>query len=366
MNASRKDDHVRLALAQHARNSASDGTSPDSGTGPGSHGRANQFDDVHFVHHALAGTDREKVSLVTEFAGMTWPVPLYINAMTGGSVKTGEINRDLAVAARETGLPMATGSMSPYLKDPATADTFATVRHHHPHGFVMANINALATPEQARRAVGLLEADALQIHLNTVQETVMPEGDRSFGSWPANIEAVVAAVDVPVIVKEVGFGLSGRTVRLLAGLGVAVADVAGSGGTNFAVIENTRREHADFAFLEGWGLSTPAALLDARGSGLPLLASGGVRHPLDVVRALALGAHAAGVSGLFLSTLRRDGLDALVTRIHQWLEHITALMTLLGARTPGDLKSSDLVLTGDLNNFRTQRRPAPFAPPKGT
>ncbi|MER5888647.1 type 2 isopentenyl-diphosphate Delta-isomerase [Streptomyces sp. NPDC001941] len=350
MTASRKDDHVRLALAQHEQ-----GPAPSSGPAAP---RPSQFDDVHLVHHALAGTDREKVELTTAFAGMTWPVPLYINAMTGGSPMTGAINGDLAIAARETGLPIATGSMSPYLKDPGTADTFAVVRRHHPDGFVMANVNALATPEQARRAVGLLEADALQIHLNTVQETVMPEGDRSFGCWPAAIEAITAAVPVPVIVKEVGFGLSGRTVARLADLGVAVADVAGSGGTNFATIENGRRAHADYAFLASWGLSTPAALLDARDRGLPLLASGGVRHPLDVIRGLALGAHAAGVSGLFLTTLQRDGLKALISQIRQWLEQIAALMTLLGAHTPAEVATCDVVLTGELRDFALQRRPS--------
>ncbi|MEU1265664.1 type 2 isopentenyl-diphosphate Delta-isomerase [Streptomyces cellulosae] len=355
MTAERKDDHVRLALAQHA--TTPEPTEQQVCACPS--GAAGGFDDVSFVHNALAGTDRERVTLTTTFAGLQWPVPLYINAMTGGTVMTGEINRDLAIAAREFGLPMATGSMSPYLKDPDTADTFTTVRRHHSDGFIMANINALATPEQACRAVELLQADALQIHLNTVQETVMPEGDRSFGSWPAAIERIAAAVAVPVIVKEVGFGLSGPTVARLAELGADVADVAGSGGTNFAAIENGRRDQADYAFLGSWGLSTPAALLDARGAGLPLLASGGIRNPLDVLRSLALGAHAVGVSGLFLSTLRRHGLKALITQIAQWLEQITALMTLLGAHTPAEVAACDVVLTGRLHTFATQRHLLP-------
>ncbi|WP_217178381.1 type 2 isopentenyl-diphosphate Delta-isomerase [Streptomyces sp. AC495_CC817] len=342
----RKDDHVRLAHAQHT----SEGEPP-----PGRPPRPNQFDEVCFVHHALAGTDREKVSLATHFAGVGWPVPLYINAMTGGSPRTGEINRDLAIAARETGLPIATGSMSPYLKDPGTASTFTPVRREHPDGFVLANLNAEATPEQARRAVGLLDADALQIHINSVQETVMPEGDRSFAHWATGIERIAAAVDVPVVVKEVGFGLSGRTVRELASLGVRAADVAGSGGTDFARIENGRRDRPDYAYLEGWGLSTPAALLDARDCGLPLLASGGVRNPLDVARALALGARAVGASGPFLTTLLDGGVDALVRHITTWLDHLTALMTLLGAHSPDALADCDVLLTGSLRTFSLDR-----------
>ncbi|MFI5571282.1 type 2 isopentenyl-diphosphate Delta-isomerase [Streptomyces sp. NPDC051740] len=347
MTAHRKDDHVRLAHAQHTA-----GNEPPL---PGGPPRPSQFDEVRFVHHALAGTDREKVSLATRFAGIEWPVPLYINAMTGGSARTGEINRDLAVAARETGLPIATGSMSPYLKDPDTASTFTTVRRRHPDGFVLANLNAEATPEQARRAVGLLEADALQIHLNAVQETVMPEGDRSFAHWATGIERIAAAVDVPVVVKEVGFGLSGRTVRELASLGVRAADVAGSGGTDFARIENGRRKRPDYAYLAGWGLSTPAALLDARDRGLPLLASGGVRNPLDVARALALGARAVGASGPFLTTLLDGGVDALVRHITTWLDQLTALMTLLGAHTTDALADCDVLLTGSLRAFAIDR-----------
>lgn len=349
MTGNRKDEHVTLATAQHV-------AGPPGAPATAHEAAAfSQFDEVRLTHHALAGTDRSEVSLRTRFAGLEWPVPLYINAMTGGSAKTGRINRDLAVAARETGLPIATGSMSPYLKDPSTAGTFTPVRREHPDGFVMANINATADAEQARRAVGLIEADALQIHLNTVQETVMPEGDRSFGSWPAAIEEIVAAVEVPVIVKEVGFGLSGRTVERLASLGVRVADVAGRGGTNFARIENGRREHADYDYLEDWGLSTPAALLDARDRGLPLLASGGVRHPLDAVRALALGAHAVGASGGFLTVLLDGGVDALVRRINLWLDQLTALMTMLGAQSPAALAGCDVLVTGSLRAFCQDR-----------
>ncbi|MER5862850.1 type 2 isopentenyl-diphosphate Delta-isomerase [Kitasatospora sp. NPDC002040] len=343
MSGSRKDDHVRLAVAQHQALPAE----PPYPAGP--------FDEVRFIHHALAGTDRAHVSLRTRFGGLNWPVPLYINAMTGGSPKTGQINRDLAIAAHATGVPIASGSMSPYLKDPSTADTFTPLREHNPDGFVIANINATATADQACRAVALLQADALQIHLNTVQETVMPEGDRSFAHWPAAIERITAAVDVPVIVKEVGFGLSGLTVAQLAGLGVRVADVAGRGGTNFARIENGRRPHADYAYLDDWGLSTPEALLDARGRGLPLLASGGIRHPLDIARALALGAHAVGASGIFLTTLLTGGTTALVQQITTWLDQLTALMTLLGTHSPADLAHCDVLITGSLHRFCAQR-----------
>lgn len=338
MSAQRKDDHVRLAMEQqHA------------------HSGRNQFDEVSFVHHALAGIDRPEVSLGTGFAGVAWQVPLYINAMTGGSVKTGVINRDLAIAARETGVPIASGSMHAYFKDPSCVDTFRVLRTENPRGFVMANVNATASVENAQRAIDLLRADALQIHVNTAQETAMPEGDRSFGSWVSQIEKIAAAVEVPVIVKEVGNGLSRQTVLLLRDLGVAAADLGGRGGTDFARIENGRRELGDYAFLHGWGQSTAACLLDAQGAGLPVLASGGVRHPLDVARSLALGARGVGVSGGFLRTLLDGGVPALTAQISGWLDQLAALMTMLGARTPADLTRCDLLVQGTLRSFCADR-----------
>ncbi|MFG1881926.1 type 2 isopentenyl-diphosphate Delta-isomerase [Micromonospora sp. NPDC049102] len=334
MIADRKNDHVRLAAEQQR----------DTGV-------HSEFDDVSFVHHALAGIDRSAVTLNTSFGGIDWPVPLCVNAMTGGSVETGIINRDLAIAARETGVPIATGSMSAYFADESVADTFSVMRRENPDGFIMANVNATASVEQARRAIDLLRADALQIHLNAIQETVMPEGDRSFSDWGPGIARIVAGVGVPVIVKEVGFGLSRETIRRLGELGVRVADVAGRGGTNFARIENGRREHHDYAFLDGWGQSAAACLLDAQSSNLAVLASGGVRDPLDVVRGLALGASAGGVSGLFLKAVLDGGVPALISLISRWLDQIEALMTALGAATPADLGRCDVLIHGRLRAF---------------
>lgn len=344
MIGDRKDDHVRLAADQQRT--------------PGEY---NEFDDVAFVHHALAGIDRTDVTLDTRFAGFDWRVPLYINAMTGGTAKTGAINRDLAIAARETGVAAATGSMSVYFADPGAADTFAVMRAENPDGFLMANINATVSVDNARRAIDLLEADALQIHLNAIQEIVMPEGDRSFSGWASRIEEIVAAVQVPVIVKEVGFGLSRQTVDLLKELGVCVADVGGRGGTNFARVENSRRPGRDYAFLDGWGQSTPACLLDAGGAGIPLLASGGVRNPLDAARALALGAGAVGASGVFLGTLLDGGVDRLVEQISGWLEQLRMLMTVLGAATPADLAHCDMLVGGGLRTFCIDRGIDPHA-----
>jgi isopentenyl-diphosphate Delta-isomerase len=341
VTGNRKDDHVRYAVDQQRLRCD-----------------ANDFDDVAFLHHALVGVDCARVSLQTSVAGRDWAAPLYISAMTGGSQHTGEINRGLAAAAAETGIPIAAGSMSMFLRDESTADTFRVLRTENPSGFVMANVNANATVDQAKRAVNLLCADALQIHINAVQEIVMTEGDRDFSAWRRQIDSIVDGIEVPVIVKEVGFGLSRRTVSWLRDNGIAAADVAGRGGTNFASIENNRRQDgADYSFIEGWGQSTPACLIDAAHvTGIDLLASGGVRSPLDTARALALGACATGVAGRFLRTLIDHGTTGLISMIGEWLEQLRQVMAILGARTPADLRHTDVLLTGNLDTYCRQRR----------
>jgi len=337
-SSERKDDHVRLADAQQRE-------AP----------RPNGWDDVTFVHHALAGVDADHVDLGVEVAGTRWALPFYVNAMTGGSASTGVINRDLAIAARETGVAIASGSLSIALDNPELLGTFRVIRDENPEGFVMANVGIERGPEDARRAVDALGADALQVHVNAVQETVMPEGSRSFSSWPASLEAIVAGVDVPVVVKEVGFGLSAATLTRLADMGVRYADVSGVGGTDFVRVENDRRAGRDYAYLAGWGQSAVECLLEAPAHAPTLFASGGVRTPLDVARGLALGARAVGASGSFLSVVIDGGAEALISRIREWSDHLTALHSLVGATTPEGLRRTDLIVRGRAAEFARAR-----------
>ena len=331
----RKDEHVALAMAQHQTLGG------------------NEFDLVRFVHQSLPQTTVANSDLRVQVLGGQWDCPFYLNGMTGGSAKTGEINRQLAIAAQETGIAIAAGSLSAYLKDASTAGSFQVLREENLHGFVMANVNANASVEGARAAVDLLKANALQIHINVAQETVMPEGDRAFAHWAERIEQIVAHVGVPVVVKEVGFGMSAQSLRQLHQLGVQWADVSGQGGTDFARIENARRLSHDFDYLLGWGQSAPASLAEAWAlqDKPALLASGGVRNPLDVLRALALGAEAVGVSGHFLHVLMMQGLDALIAEIRRWQNQLRQLMALVGAHTVADLRQCDLILSGSLREY---------------
>lgn len=347
--AQRKDDHIRLAMEQHSPATVRD------------------YDQVRFVHHALAGGSRDDVDVASP--ALRWSAPLYVSGMTGGTAKAAEINRGLGIVARETGIPVACGSMGIVLRQPEVAASFTVLREENPHGFVMANTNANVTGAEAAQIVEIMRADGLQVHLNAAQETAMPEGDRDFSRWEANVAAIIDAVDVPVIVKEVGSGLSRGTVAALRDLGVAGVDLAGRGGTDFGAIESARRTDSGRRYLAGWGQSSVASLLEVAGlegvgalarvpdggPGVALLASGGVRHPLDVVRALALGADAVGVAGQFLHVLTTAGIDALVALVREWLVEIADLMALLGVRDVAGLRSTDVLVSGSLREYAELR-----------
>ena len=342
----RKDDHIKLACEQYNAHA-------ESG-----------FEHVRFIPNALPQLALSDVDTsVSVFDETTkWDTPLYINAMTGGSKKGENINESLAKVAAKTGLAMASGSLSAALKNPRLEETFSVIRRFNPHGFVMANVSAGASAEQAIKAVEILQANALQIHLNAAQELVMSEGDRDFSAWLNNIEGIVRALDsmkVPVVVKETGCGMSAHDVLRLKNVGVRAVDVGGRGGTNFVAIENARRgRESGYEFLDSWGLTTVESLIDIAqcdeilreprdSAQMQVFASGGVRTPLDVVRSLRLGASAAGVAGEFLHTLISEGEDALVEQIESWKAQIRVIMALLGCKNIEDLRKNSRILIDD-------------------
>lgn len=342
----RKDDHIKLACEQYKSRA-------ESG-----------FEGVRFIPNALPQLALSDVDTSVSVFGAAekWDVPLYINAMTGGSKNGENINASLARVAAKTGVAMACGSLSAALKNPHLTETFSVIRRFNPRGFVMANVSAGASVEQAIKAVEILQANALQIHLNAAQELVMSEGDRDFSAWLSNIEAVVRSLDamkVPVVVKETGCGMSAGDVLRLQNVGVRAVDVGGRGGTNFVAIENARRGGLrGYEFLDSWGLTTVESLLDIAqcdeilrdscdscdSAQMQVFASGGVRTPLDVVRALKLGASAVGVAGEFLHTLTCCGQDALVDQIEYWKAQIRVIMALLGCKNVADLRQNSRIL----------------------
>lgn len=330
----RKDDHLRLALQQDQRQ--------------------NDFDDVRFVPESLPGVNPEDVDLRVELFGRTFEHRVYINAMTGGSKQGEEVNRKLAELANRCGLPMATGSVSAAIKDPQWLSGFQAIRTLHPNGFLMANVGLSQSPQGAKRAVEILSADALQIHLNAAQEITMPEGDVEFATWESRLKAIIDHVDVPVIVKETGSGMSRKTMERLIAMGVRHIDVSGRGGTNFVRIENQRRKHPMETF-ESHGLSTVESLLEARGLGIEVFASGGIRGAYDIVKALALGAQMVGLSGYFLRLVQEQPLEEAIAATRQLLFDVKAILAVLDCKNVLELRKVPLLLDSSLKTFLAQR-----------
>lgn len=319
-------------------------------------GKESSMNDIHFVHHSFPGIDVADGDLSVDLGELQFSLPFFINAMSGGSEWTGKLNQKLAIVARETGLAIATGSISAGLKMPEVQDSYTVMRKENPKGLIFANLGAGHGAENAKKAIDLIEADAMQIHVNSPQEVVMPEGDREFNNWMENIQEILAEIDVPLIVKEVGFGMSRETVKLLQEIGVKYIDISGKGGTNFAEIENFRRSEYKLDGLESWGQTTAVSLLEAMEvkENSHLIASGGIRTAQDILKSLALGASVVGISSQFMHMILRD-MDEAIAQVEQWKLELERAMTLLGARTVQDLWQKDIIITGETAEWANLR-----------
>ncbi|MEW5922320.1 MAG: type 2 isopentenyl-diphosphate Delta-isomerase [Bacillota bacterium] len=321
------------------------------------------FADIHFVPNCLPELAFTEVSTVSSFLGQSVAAPLLINAISGGVAEAEGLNRALAFAASRMGIPMAVGSMTAALEDQSVRHTFTVVREENPDGFVAANVSAGTPVEQTLEAVKMIGADALQLHLNAPQEASMPagEGDLSFRRFLENIKAVVQASPVPVIVKEVGFGMAGEQARQLLAAGVAALDTGGSGGTNFIRIESARRTDSGTQPFFSWGLPSAAALVEVvestagsggnGGTGPEVVASGGVRSGLDAAKALALGASLAGVAGPLVRCYYQGGKEAVLDYLLLLQHQLRQAMFMLGVSEPARLKCCPLVVLGQTGRW---------------
>jgi len=294
MQQQRKSDHIRINLQE-------DVNFKHISTG---------FERYRFVHCALPGFSLEDVDISTKLLGKRLAAPLLISSMTGGTPEASAINQRLAEAAQAAGVGMGLGSQRAAIEDPALVDTYR-VRHVAPDILLMANLGAVQLnygygPDECRRAVEMVEADALILHLNPLQEALQPEGETRFAGLLSKIEPVCRVLEVPVVAKEVGWGFSERAARQLANAGVAVIDVAGAGGSSWSQVEmhraTTEHQRQVAAAFADWGIPTAESLLMVhRGApGLPIIASGGIRDGIQMAKAIVLGATACGIAGPFL------------------------------------------------------------------
>jgi isopentenyl-diphosphate delta-isomerase len=339
---SRKMEHVSLALSQ---------ATPDY----------NSFDEIVLLHNPIPDIDYDETSLDSQVGELRLSSPLLINAMTGGAIDTKEINRSLAIAAREMNVVLAVGSQMAAIKNPELAGTYSVVREVNPNGIIFANLGSEATLEQAKRAVEMITADCLQIHLNVMQELIMPEGDRKFSGMLERIRLIVDHIGCPVIVKEVGFGMSREAIERLKEAGVRIIDVAGRGGTNFAAIENHRGGHP-FPFLNDWGIPTAISLLEAsKVEGIEIIGSGGIRNGLDAVKTLSLGAVMVGLAGVVIKRLNQQGVEGVIHLLEELHHQIRLIMTATGVRRITDLRNLPLIIKGETREWCRLRAISPEA-----
>ena len=291
----RKNDHLDIVLdAKRAL------ASTDSG-----------FAGVRFQHCALPELSLDDIDLSTTFLGRKLALPLLISSMTGGAARAVDINRHLAEAAQHMGIALAIGSQRVALETGSDQGLTRELRGYAPGVPLLANLGAAQLTESnglqmARRAVDMIEADALIVHLNPLQEAVQADGDRNWQGVLRSIEGAASQMPVPLVVKEVGAGISADVARRLVEAGVAVIDVAGAGGTSWAAVEAERAKNATdravaLAFAD-WGIPTMTALTDVRAAlpHTPVIASGGIRSGVDVAKAIRLGADLAGQAAAVL------------------------------------------------------------------
>ncbi len=333
----RKADHLRINLEEDVRSALSTG-----------------FECYRFVHQALPEMDLAQVDTQVRVFGRELQAPVLISSMTGGTAEAALINRRLAAAAQKVGVAMGVGSQRAALEHPQLAPTFQ-VREVAPDILLMANLGAVQlnygyTADHCRRAVDMIEADALILHLNPLQEALQPEGDTNFAGLLRKIEAVCRALEVPVVVKEVGWGISARAARLLADAGVAAIDVAGAGGTSWSQVEMHRaaspRQRRLAAAFAGWGIPTAASLRMVRAAvpEMPVFASGGLRTGIDLAKAIALGATLGGLAGALLPAAATSAQAATET-LQDLVHELRVTMFAAGAADLHALRHTPLVQT---------------------
>ena len=321
--SSRKSDHIRINLEEDVRSSLTTG-----------------LERFRFIHQALPELNLNDIDLAASLFDKQLQAPILISSMTGGTPEAKRINLVLAQAAQETGIAMGLGSQRAAIEDPSLEHTFQ-VRNVAPDILLFANLGAVQLNygynlDECQRAADMIEADALILHLNALQEAVQTEGDTNFAGLLKKIEMVCNHLPIPVIAKEVGWGISQKAARQLIDAGVAAIDVAGAGGTSWSQVELYRAKSESQARLAAayidWGIPTAESILNVRkvSPNLPILASGGIRTGVDISKCIALGACIGGMAGPFLKAANIS-VDATISTIQEITREIQICMFAAGA-----------------------------------
>ena len=350
----RKIEHVSVALGQ-------DVSAPQ---------RAN-WSDIQFVHQALPEVDFDKIDTSVTFLGQKLRYPIFMSSLTGGHPDVTTINRNLAQAAEHYGLALGVGSQRAAIVNPAVAPSYAVTREYAPHAFLIANIgapqlieqsrHAAFTLTQAQQAIDMIGANALAVHMNSLQEAAQPEGDLRASGEAAALKQLTAQLSLPVIAKETGAGVCREQALLLRSCGVSAIDVGGAGGSSMSAMEAARSQSRgdkrtmNIGLLyRDWGIATPIAVVESGVAQLPLISTGGVRNGLDMARALALGATLVGMGFPFLKAAS-ESYEAVCELVETVIAELKVAMQLSGASTIAQLREVDIVVTGETRNWLTLR-----------
>jgi len=347
----RKGDHIRICLDDKAQ-----ARNVTAG-----------FEDIQLVHRALPEIDKAKINLSTSFLSKKFSAPIIVGAMTGGTKEAIEINTSIAQAVEKLGLGMGLGSQRAAIEDQTLEKTYRVAREKAPHAFLIANVGGVQLVhgygvKEVKRIVEMIDADAVAVHLNALQEAVQPEGQTNFKGVLAKIAEIAAAIDQPVIVKETGAGISAEDAKSLENAGVKAIDIGGVGGTSFAAVEYYRStpkgkgvQHFLGEALWDWGIPTAVSLIEtAQTVRLPLIASGGVRSGTDIAKALALKADLASIVQPILQTAVK-GTKETEQKIICLIEELRNIMFLTGVEKIRDLANTPVVITGKTAEWLSAR-----------
>jgi isopentenyl-diphosphate delta-isomerase len=335
----RKSDHIRINLEEDVQSTIKTG-----------------LESLRFIHRSLPEMDLLDVDFSSNLFGKKLEAPILISSMTGGTPEASNINQILAEAVQETGLAMGVGSQRAGIEHVEYRNSFQ-VRKYAPTALLFANLGAVQlnysySQDHCKRAVEMIEADALILHLNALQEALQPEGETRFAELLPKIEAVCRQMPVPVIIKEVGWGISEMDAARLASAGVSAIDVAGAGGTSWSQVEMYRTKDPSLArvaaVFRDWGIPTAESIRMVRkgAPGVMIFASGGLRDGIDIAKCIALGASLGGMAGLFLKAAV-ESLEATVLTIAELKRELQVCMFVVGAHNLSELQQTPLVSTFD-------------------
>jgi isopentenyl-diphosphate delta-isomerase len=340
----RKLDHIKICLDKDVQTKKSAG-----------------FEDISFVHCATPELDLANIETNSRLFGYEFAAPLIISAMTGGHPVAEKINKTLAIAAEELGVGLGLGSQRAALENPQLEKTYSVARKYAPGAFLIGNIGApqladgtIGTKE-TKKLIEMIDGNAIAIHLNALQEAIQPEGDSNYSGVIQAIKKLADELDVPIIAKETGAGISGETGRILEKAGVAGIDIQGVGGTSFSAVEVYRAEEQGLERLKrlgtlfwDWGLPTVVSTVEVvhATSQVEIIASGGIRNGLDIAKAIALGATGVGMAAPLLEPAFSGDVKAVKTVIDTLITELKCAMFLTGAHTIEDLRKIPIIISG--------------------